>query len=111
MSATSQADRGTESKKMTFKTYLGITSCSLASDKFSQILENNSLVHFVELPDNHSFLIHSNLFCGVLRGALEMVQLAVGVKFIQDILKGDEVTEIRMRFIRWIEDNLPAREK
>lgn len=57
--------------------YLGITpsitNWSPAGDEFSLILENNPLVDFVELPDNHSSLIYSNLLCGVLRGALEMV--------------------------------------
>lgn len=57
--------------------YLGITpsitNWSPGGDEFSLILENNPLVDFVELPDNHSTLIYSNLLCGVLRGALEMV--------------------------------------
>lgn len=58
--------------------YLGVTpsvtNWSPAGDEFSLILENNPLVDFVELPDNHSTLIYSNLLCGVLRGALEMVK-------------------------------------
>ncbi|KAG7245120.1 hypothetical protein INR49_023686 [Caranx melampygus] len=77
-----------------------------AGDEFSLILENNPLVDFVELPDNHSTLIYSNLLCGVLRGALEM--MAVDVRFVQDTLRGDNVTEIRMKFIKRIEENLPA---
>ncbi|EHA98866.1 Trafficking protein particle complex subunit 3 [Heterocephalus glaber] len=72
--------------------------------------ENNPLVDFVELPDNHSSLIYSNLLCGVFRGALEMVQMAVEAKFVQGTLKGDGVTEIQMKFIRRIKDNLPAGE-
>lgn len=58
--------------------YLGITpsvtNWSPAGDEFSLILESNPLVDFVELPDNHSNLVYSNLLCGVLRGALEMVR-------------------------------------
>lgn len=58
--------------------YLGttpsVTNWSPAGDEFSLILENNPLVDFVELPDNHNTLIYSNLLCGVLRGALEMVK-------------------------------------
>ncbi|XP_029370039.1 trafficking protein particle complex subunit 3 isoform X1 [Echeneis naucrates] len=98
--------------KSAFKTYLGITpsvtNWSPAGDEFSLILENNPLVDFVELPDTHSTLIYSNLLCGVLRGALEMVQMAVDVRFVQDTLRGDNVTEIRMKFIKRIEENLPA---
>ncbi|XP_029370040.1 trafficking protein particle complex subunit 3 isoform X2 [Echeneis naucrates] len=108
-----QSNRTTDSKKMSaFKTYLGITpsvtNWSPAGDEFSLILENNPLVDFVELPDTHSTLIYSNLLCGVLRGALEMVQMAVDVRFVQDTLRGDNVTEIRMKFIKRIEENLPA---
>uniref|UniRef100_A0AAY5K6Y1 Trafficking protein particle complex subunit 3 n=1 Tax=Esox lucius TaxID=8010 RepID=A0AAY5K6Y1_ESOLU len=98
--------------KVAFKMYLGITpsvtNWSPAGDEFSLILESNPLVDFVELPDNHSTLVYSNLLCGVLRGALEMVQMAVDVKFAQDSLRGDNVTEIRMKFIKRIEENLPA---
>lgn len=42
---------------------------------------------------------------------VSQVQMAVEAKFVQDTLKGDGVTEIRMRFIRRIEDNLPAGEE
>ncbi|TNN88089.1 Trafficking protein particle complex subunit 3 [Liparis tanakae] len=98
--------------KVAFKMYLGITpsvtNWSPAGDEFSLILESNPLVDFVELPDHHSTLVYSNLLCGVLRGSLEMVQMAVDVKFAQDTLRGDNVTEIRMKFIKRIEENLPA---
>lgn len=43
--------------------------------------------------------------------SVPQVQMAVEAKFVQDTLKGDGVTEIRMRFIRRIEDNLPAGEE
>ena len=42
------------------------------------------------------------------RGALEMVHLEVGAWFAQDSLKGDNVTEVRVKFIRKIEDTVPA---
>ena len=38
-----------------------------------QILEDNPLTDFVELPEQLSALKYSNLLCGVIRGALEMV--------------------------------------
>ena len=40
-----------------------------------QVLEDNPLVDFVELPDNCSALKYCNVLCGVIRGALEMVKL------------------------------------
>lgn len=38
-----------------------------------QILEDNPLTDFVELPESYSGLIYCNVLCGVIRGALEMV--------------------------------------
>ena len=44
---------------------------------FSLILDENPLADFVELPEDGPFdkLWYSNVLCGVLRGALEMVVL------------------------------------
>lgn len=42
-------------------------------DEFSLILEQNPLVDFVELPEDHPNLLYSNVICGVISGALEMV--------------------------------------
>ena len=50
-----------------------VSNWSAAGDEFSLILENNPLTDFVELPDGHSNLNYSNILCGALRGALEMV--------------------------------------
>ena len=52
-----------------------VTNWSPASDEFSLLLDNNPLSDFVELPDGREGLYYSNLLCGVLRGALEMVQM------------------------------------
>ena len=43
-------------------------------DEFSLILDQNPLVDFVELPEDHPELLYSNIICGVVRGALEMVR-------------------------------------
>ncbi|GAB6032296.1 transport protein particle 22 kDa subunit [Chamberlinius hualienensis] len=97
-----------------FKMFLGlsplVSNWSAGGDEFSLIFEANPLTEFVELPDSHSKLKYSNILCGVLRGALEMVQMEVTVRFVQDQLKGDNVTEIRVKFIRRLEDALPAGE-
>lgn len=100
--------------KVAFKMFLGITpvvtNWSLAGDEFSLLIESNPLTEFVELPENHPRLSYSNILCGVLRGALEMVQLEVLTWFVQDQLKGDNITELRLKFIRRLEDALPAGE-
>lgn len=62
--------------------YLGITpvisNWSPAGDEFSLLLENNPLTDFVELPEGHDSLNYSNILCGVLKGALEMVSYQIG---------------------------------
>jgi len=100
--------------KVGFKMFLGITPAitnwSPAGDEFSLLLENNPLSDFVELPDGHRDLHYSNILCGVLRGALEMVQMDVSVKFVQDQLRGDNITELRLKFIKRLDDAVPAGE-
>lgn len=39
---------------------------------------------------------------------LSQVQLEVSVSFVQDILKGDDSTEIRVKFVKKLEDAVPA---
>ncbi|XP_055914043.1 trafficking protein particle complex subunit 3 isoform X2 [Eupeodes corollae] len=97
-----------------FRIYLGvqptISNWSAASDEFSLIFETNPLTEFVELPPDLTNLRYSAILCGCIRGALEMVQLEVQCWFVQDQLKGDNLTEIRVKFIRRLEDAIPAGE-
>uniref|UniRef100_H2Y868 Trafficking protein particle complex subunit n=1 Tax=Ciona savignyi TaxID=51511 RepID=H2Y868_CIOSA len=100
--------------KLAFKMYLNIVptvaNWSPANDEFSLILENNPLAEFVELPENHTNLNYGNILCGTIRGALEMLQLEVQTWFAKDSLKGDNTTELRVKFIRRLTDALPAGE-
>ncbi|TPP56936.1 Trafficking protein particle complex subunit [Fasciola gigantica] len=86
-----------------FKIFLGITptvtKISAAGDEFSLILENNPLTEFVDLPPEHPKLFYSNVLAGAIRGALHNVQLEVDAKFVQDQLRGDQVNEIRVKFL------------
>ena len=53
-----------------------VTNWSSDNRQFSLIFEENPLADFVELPSDgraQDELWYSNIFCGVLRGALEMV--------------------------------------
>jgi len=97
-----------------FRMFLGVSptvsNWSAAGDEFSLLLEANPLTEFVEIPDSHSHLKYCNILCGALRGALEMVQMEVAVWFVQDQLKGDSLTEVRVKFIRRLEDAVPAGE-
>ncbi|XP_059471254.1 trafficking protein particle complex subunit 3 [Neocloeon triangulifer] len=87
-----------------------ISNWSPSSDEFSLILDSNPITDFVELPDSHLGLKYSNMLTGVIRGACEMVQLEVACWFVQDQLKGDSSTEIRVKLLRKLEDSVPAGE-
>lgn len=52
-----------------------VSNWSSDNKEFSLIFEENPLTDFVELPDEalEGGLWYSNIYCGVLRGALEMV--------------------------------------
>ncbi|XP_062897790.1 trafficking protein particle complex subunit 3-like [Mobula hypostoma] len=90
--------------KVAFKMYLGVaarvTFWTLAGDDCSLFLEKNPLTDYVEIPNKHSCLLYSNMICGILRGALKMVRLPVDVQLLQDSVKENNITEIRMRLVR-----------
>lgn len=101
--------------KMAFKMYLNVTplisNWTPNGDEFSLIFDSNPLVEFVELPEKHANLEYSSILCGAIRGALEMVQMEVQTRFVQDSLKGDNVTELRVKFVKRLSDALPAGEE
>jgi len=97
-----------------FRLYLGVqpnvVNWSPAGDEFSFVLDSNPLTELVELPEDLKQLKYCNIICGAIRGALEMVQLDVQSWVVQDQLKGDSNTEIRVKFLRRLEDAMPAGE-
>ena len=95
--------------KVGFKMFLGIQAevggYSQDQRSFSIYLQDNPLATFVELPpagdeqyngEDLRKLKYSNLYCGVIRGALEQVNLKVECNIVRDTLKGDELNEIRV---------------
>ena len=95
--------------KVGFKMYLGVTAevAKWNEDRtqFSIYIENNPLSEFVMLPIHlQHTLWYSNLLCGVIKGALEKVNVKVECDFKQDKLRGHDSTEIIIKLIEFVED-------
>jgi len=96
--------------KVAFKMFLGVTTSaedwSSDGNAFSLIIGDNPLTDFVELPTKYRDVRYSNILCGIIRGALEMVQLQVECNFVRDKLRGDEINEIRVELKGMLEQSM-----
>ncbi|KAG7343300.1 transport protein particle TRAPP component [Nitzschia inconspicua] len=90
-----------------FKMFLGI-DCDvqiLSPTTFSLIMQENPLYLFVELPENYKeTLQYAILYCGIIRGALEMLNYKVECTLVKNILKGDDVDEIKVELKQILQD-------
>jgi len=95
-----------------FKLYLGIspsvTNWNTEENACTLVLEENPLVEFVELSESYKDLVYCQVLCGLIRGALEMVQIQVKCNIISDTLSCNtsQKTELRVEFVRKIDDEL-----
>lgn len=91
-----------------FRMFLGITGeVTKWNDELtacSIVIKDNPLTEFVELPPEASELHYSNMICGAIRGALEMVSMRVTATFEQDTLHGAPTSEIRLELKEVMED-------
>jgi hypothetical protein len=103
--------------KVAFKMFLNITAnvVQWSSDNTSYVLQfnENPLNDFVELPDHmrqggDNGLWYCNLLAGVIRGALEMVQMKVSCEFVKDPLRGDDLSEIRVTLKEYLKEVVPV---
>lgn len=85
--------------KTAFRMFLGIAVDVEHSSpsSFSLQFTENPLSLFVELPDQYKEdLEYSILYCGVIRGALEMLNYKVECQFVKSPLRGDDIHEIKV---------------
>jgi len=102
--------------KVGFKMFLGfqgtVNNYNPKKKSFTLVLEDNPLVDFVELPPNcRDKLMYNNVLCGVIVGALEMVQVEVECTEKKSPLRGDETTEIKIKWKREIVAEIPVGEE
>jgi len=96
--------------KVGFKMFLGINADVVRWNQnmtvCNIVLQENPFNEFVELPPKFKdTLWYSNLVCGVIRGALDQLQLRVDVRFIKDVLRGDDHSVIRLELLEILADN------
>lgn len=91
--------------------FLGVSALvgmwSADKSTFGLVFEENPLAEFTELPENCKSLWYSNILCGVIRGALEMVNMKVECKFVRCRLRGDDLNEIRVSLIETLTEKPP----
>lgn len=81
---------GVRGKVQDYQQKEGITS-------FLLVFSENPLNDFVQLPKEYEELHYSNLICGVIRGALNQIQIEAVCTFEQDglkVLKGVQHSQI-----------------
>ena len=79
--------------------------------EYKIFFSDNPLNDYVELPDKFKGLWYSNMICGVIRGALEAINIKVECKYNKDTLKGNDLNEIRVKLIEIIEEKLQEEEQ
>jgi len=100
--------------KVGFKMFLGVTASVSNWDadgtECSLILEDNPLVDFVELPETCQGLYYCNVLCGVIRGALEMVSMKTEVRWVRDMLCGDDAYELKLKLLEQVPEEYPYKD-
>ena len=103
--------------KLAFRIFLNVIPGVVVNDDqeltISMPIEGDALgSEFVELPEKaiKGGLHYSNILCGVIRGALEMVRMQVECTITGDPLLNASctTTDVKVKFVKLLEENLPS---
>jgi hypothetical protein len=86
--------------------YLGIigTYNQVGEKEFHLIFPENPISFYVELPESLEGLLYSNIICGMLRGMLEISGFEVTCEFVKDKMKGDDINDLKITLVKYIEE-------
>ncbi|PNW84474.1 hypothetical protein CHLRE_03g145607v5 [Chlamydomonas reinhardtii] len=87
-----------------------VTNWSPDQTECSLVLTDNPLADFVELPDEYRELRYCNVLAGVVRGALEMVNMEVECRWVSDMLRGDDCYELRLKLKEHRDEKFPYKD-
>ena len=86
--------------------YLGIIGNynQVGENEFHLKFNQNPISLYVELPEYLEGLCYSNIICGIMRGMLEITGFEVKCELIKDKMKGDDINDIKISLIKYIEE-------
>ena len=86
--------------------YLGIIGNynQTGENEFHLKFPENPISLYVELPDSLEGLCYSNIICGIMRGMLEITGFEVKCELIKDKMKGDDINDIKITLVKYIEE-------
>ncbi|KAK9835170.1 hypothetical protein WJX81_003039 [Elliptochloris bilobata] len=96
--------------RMFLNTTAAVTNWNAEGTECSLILEDNPLTDFVELPEGCQNLVYCNVLCGVIRGALEQVSINTECSFVRDVLRGSDVSELRLKLLSLNKEEYPFKD-
>ena len=93
--------------KTALKMFLGISADlqQHTATTFSILFQENPLTMFVELPEEYKDILeYSIVYCGAIRGAMEMLNYKVECTFVKSPLRGDDIHEIKVDLVQVLQD-------
>ena len=102
-----------------FTSFLGIPDYNFQKTKdgendcneYEITFKTNPLNLFVELPEKLKTLWYSNLICGIIRGAFDVIFIEVETHFEKDTLRGDNINLIKFTIKQFIEEKFVEEEE